>query len=167
MVHRDETHNLLEYLWRHPPSWVDLEEEERPKNNFGAPSFGKNDNGAYSNQQQIQINAKVDTETTKNAIRLAQQAREMGVSTLAELTLQAEQIDRIENNVESIHGNIEKSNRLLRGIESVPGSIANSFTKDIPNKGPAEFKDRTVRLNVLIQVTICCSWISRKKILLL
>ncbi len=42
-----------------------------------------------SGQQQQQITTKVDTESTKNALRLAAQAKEMGVSTLVELTVQA------------------------------------------------------------------------------
>lgn len=60
------------------------------------------------------------------------------------ISLILEQIDRVENNVESIHANLDKSNRLLRGIESFPGAVVNSLTKDKTGREPTEVKDRTV-----------------------
>jgi hypothetical protein len=106
----------------------------------------------------------VDTDSSKNALRLASQARDMGTATLAELTIQAgfptffllfflflEQIDRIENNVEKIHSELDKSNKLLRGIESLPGAISNAMSKD--SKGyTAEYKDRTLEIKYKEQV---------------
>lgn len=68
----------------------------------------------------------------------------MGTSTLAELTIQAEQIDRIENNVEKIHNNVDKANRLLKGIESLPGAIGNALSKDIATRKDNPVNDRTV-----------------------
>lgn len=135
-MHRDETFNLIEYLWKHPPSYIDFEEDDPP---IRQPMSAVTSHGESQLQQQ-KVQVKVDVESTRNALRLANESRNIGAATLTELTIQAgcqhsisltttEQIDRIERDVESIHANLDTSNRLLRGIESIPGALANKFTK--------------------------------------
>jgi len=179
-VHRDETFNLLEYLRKHPPIWINFDNNEdenslSPQGNtyLSEPATStdrKNEfrgdtsviNSAWNDggQKRFQISSeeqsstgslqslrvKVDTEASKNALRAANEARQVGTSTLAELTLQAEQIDRIENNVSLIHTNLDKGGRLLRGIESLPGSIANSLSKEKNGYIPAAHKDHTLEV---------------------
>jgi hypothetical protein len=96
-------------------------------------------------QQQQQQVGKVDTQTSKNLIRLAQEGRNIGAETLTELEVQAEAIDRIEYNVDNINHNLDKAERSLRGIESVSGALHNAFNKD-KSKGPGAFEkvDRKV-----------------------
>eukprot|EP01114_Cavostelium_apophysatum_P015389 TRINITY_DN4178_c0_g1_i1.p1 TRINITY_DN4178_c0_g1~~TRINITY_DN4178_c0_g1_i1.p1 ORF type:complete len:482 (+),score=140.25 TRINITY_DN4178_c0_g1_i1:93-1538(+) len=160
-VHRDEVFNLLVYLAHHPPTYIDEEEEEDLI--VKKPSFGSNNNGngydydqrssndslRSSGQQQQQVSVKVDTQTTKNALRIASQARETGTGTLVELTLQAEQLDRVETNIEGIHANLDKADRLLRGIESVGGAFANKFSKDVDGRPSGGLGgDRTLDIKV-------------------
>lgn len=166
--HRDETINLLQYLWQNPPSYIEIEEEEvlpfrsTPSNTNGSFVRGGNSTSQHDNWtrdnntdnssnsgstggQRQSVTVKVDTDSSKNALRLVSQARDMGTATLAELTIQAEQIDRIENNVEKIHSELDKSNKLLRGIESLPGAISNAMSKDTKSFN-AEYKDRSLEI---------------------
>jgi hypothetical protein len=164
-THRDETYNLIEYLWKNPVTYTELNDDFTSFSRKSVP-VSKSLNGEFSNNpvnhgenenrnyrysdnvsQQVQTTMKLDTQSTKNALRIASQARDMGTSTLTELTLQAEQLDRIENNVEQIHSNLDRSNRILRGIESFGGAISNSVTKDTTsNFVPGQFKDRTLEI---------------------
>jgi len=96
----------------------------------------------------------VDTKTSENALRLALEAREMGVDTITELELQAgtlqfpttfslrthssplwpyfaEQIDRIESDVENIHTNLDKGDRLLRFVNFPPSLPSHRLPTDL------------------------------------
>ncbi len=67
------------------------------------------------------------------------------------LILFLEQIDRIENNVEKIHSDLDKSNKILKGIESLPGAFSNAMSSK--DKGPNfEYRDRTLEIKYKEQV---------------
>lgn len=63
------------------------------------------------------------------------------------LAQQAEQLDRIEYNMDNINANLDKSERHLRGIHSIGGALKNHYTEDkTKNNTPVFVKqDRTVR----------------------
>eukprot|EP00026_Physarum_polycephalum_P012739 Phypoly_transcript_13068.p1 GENE.Phypoly_transcript_13068~~Phypoly_transcript_13068.p1 ORF type:complete len:299 (+),score=46.60 Phypoly_transcript_13068:71-967(+) len=190
-VHRDETFNLLNHLWKHPPSYIDVEENitlSAPKpspfstggnsggqgvsgNPFDSksssnPFDSKSSSNPFDNdgespgrkssnfndaatrfsgqQQQQQQQVKVDVETSRNALRIAMETRDIGAATMSELSYQAEVIDLIERDVENIHNNLDKANRLVRGIESVGGTIANAFSSEKKTGRDVQFVDRTV-----------------------
>ncbi|EGC37839.1 hypothetical protein DICPUDRAFT_149475, partial [Dictyostelium purpureum] len=140
--HRDEAFTLIHHLWKCPPliynpNSVDSELKE-----------GNLFKGQQQQQQQMnKKSSRVDTESTKMALRLAVETKETGISTLNELSYQAEVIDNIERNVENIHANLDRSDRLLKGIESFGGAISNSFNKEKPSNRP-EFEpiDRTLQV---------------------
>uniref|UniRef100_A0A6B2L835 t-SNARE coiled-coil homology domain-containing protein n=1 Tax=Arcella intermedia TaxID=1963864 RepID=A0A6B2L835_9EUKA len=73
------------------------------------------------------MTVQVNTGAARQALSLLQETEQMGAAALMELEKQAEQIDRIENSVENIHSNMDKAERLLRGIESLPAYIGNSM----------------------------------------
>ncbi|EGG17374.1 GRAM domain-containing protein [Cavenderia fasciculata] len=99
--------------------------------NIGGGAQGFNGGNNNNNNGQIQQQrTKVDTESTKQALRIAYETRETGISTMNELSYQAELIDNIERNVENIHGNLDRSDRLLKGMESWGGMISNAMGKD-------------------------------------
>lgn len=56
----------------------------------------------------------------------------------------------IERDVENIHNNLDKANRLVRGIESVGGSLANTFSSEKHTGRDVHFKDRTVCCNTTL-----------------
>eukprot|EP01097_Dermamoeba_algensis_P003008 TRINITY_DN2212_c0_g1_i1.p1 TRINITY_DN2212_c0_g1~~TRINITY_DN2212_c0_g1_i1.p1 ORF type:complete len:473 (+),score=122.95 TRINITY_DN2212_c0_g1_i1:216-1634(+) len=88
-------------------------------------------------QKQTQ-KVKVDTEASKNALKVALQIREMGTETLVKLQEQGEQIDKIEHSLENINNRLDKTDRLLVSLESLPGAIYNALTED-KTKGPTAF----------------------------
>eukprot|EP01113_Clastostelium_recurvatum_P035821 TRINITY_DN5030_c0_g1_i3.p1 TRINITY_DN5030_c0_g1~~TRINITY_DN5030_c0_g1_i3.p1 ORF type:complete len:526 (-),score=113.14 TRINITY_DN5030_c0_g1_i3:54-1580(-) len=189
LVHRDETLNLMLHLWKHPPSYVDLEDvvevpsnaAEREKaaaagsssspksqdtkdqparsstgssssssssSSLGGSTYGssRGSSGSYGSTDGVQeqtSTVKVDTTSTRNALRLAYEAREIGTATMSELSYQAEVIDLIERDVERVHANLDKSDRLLRGIESVGGGLKNALSSEKKGKD-MQYIDRTL-----------------------
>eukprot|EP01120_Amphizonella_sp_Union-15-10_P002768 TRINITY_DN13061_c0_g1_i1.p1 TRINITY_DN13061_c0_g1~~TRINITY_DN13061_c0_g1_i1.p1 ORF type:complete len:461 (-),score=88.31 TRINITY_DN13061_c0_g1_i1:33-1415(-) len=140
LVHRDEALNLINYLWNNPPSVVELP-QERISNSSRADELATGSDGTFLEQKQM---VQVDVEASKRALRLAMEARNQGADVLSELEIQAETIDRIEASVENIHHHLDTSDKLLRGIESLPAYIGNlmkSKKKPMPVQDP---KDRKI-----------------------
>ncbi|EAL73248.1 GRAM domain-containing protein [Dictyostelium discoideum AX4] len=139
--HRDEAFTLIYHLWKCPPfiynpNSVDKDLDE--KNLF---------RGA-GQQKQKQLSSRVDTQSTKLALKLATETKETGIATLNELSYQAEVIDGIEAKMDNIHANLDRSDRLLKGIESVGGALSNHFSKDTTNGPRKEFAplDRSLQV---------------------
>ncbi|KYQ96754.1 GRAM domain-containing protein [Tieghemostelium lacteum] len=133
--HRDEGFALMYHLWKNPPMIYEpakIREDEEEK----AKKQAKNRESQIYQQQQKVMSPKVDTESTKQALRYAIETKEVGISTIDELSRQAEMIDNMERNIENIHSNLDKSERLLKGIESVGGAISNALSKDKTKGGP-------------------------------
>jgi hypothetical protein len=70
----------------------------------------------------------------------------LGTSTLEDLSLQAEKLDSIENTIEGIHAKMDKSDRLLRGIESLPAYIGQSLKKQKERRVKLIKEDRSVKV---------------------
>jgi hypothetical protein len=67
----------------------------------------------------------------------------------------SETIDRIEANVESIHANLEKADKLIRGMESLPAYIGQKFRKKGAKPPPVvDPPDRTVRLSFFLSANL-------------
>jgi hypothetical protein len=121
----------------------------------------------HHHQQLLQQKAQVDTSTTKNIIKLVSESRAVGTATLTEMTLQAgnkkreevllltwggfsswvgftEQLGRVENGVDRINDQLDQADRILRGMESVGGSIKNAFSSTEKHKLSSQPIDRTV-----------------------
>jgi len=115
-------------------------------NGSGGGPLNTNSSERFSaqQQQQQQLPPAVDTQTSRNALRVAMQTREIGAATMNELSYQAEVIDIIERDVENIHNNLDKANRLVRGMESIGGSISNAFTNEKKTGRDVNFVDRTL-----------------------
>ncbi|KAL6062727.1 hypothetical protein QOT17_011171 [Balamuthia mandrillaris] len=103
---------------------------------------------SLGHQQQAQITNRnlVDTAASKRALKAALEARDLGQDTLQELSIQAEQIDRIENDIEKVHGNLDKGERLMRGIESLGGYVLNNVTNPVSSAKGTNFTDRTLHV---------------------
>ena len=59
---------------------------------------------------------------------MAQQARDIQAETLLRLQQQGHQVERMQMDMDTVHNNMRQSERKLRSIESVWGSIANKVT---------------------------------------
>jgi len=75
-------------------------------------------------------NVVVDTETSKQAVRKALQALETGNNALSNLSVQAEQLDKTQRNVEAINMQLDRSDRHLRVVEGFTGEVMNVFIRD-------------------------------------
>jgi hypothetical protein len=69
----------------------------------------------------------------------------MGVDTLEELERQRRQLDRIEHNAENIHHNLDRGERMIRGLESVGGGLKNTFTRDKTKKQFRQYDEKDHR----------------------
>jgi len=181
--HYYEALNLFYYLWKNPPSYLNitkqeltfrdqtLEDLEKPlelpppkdlewgfegeeKDNNPFKNYAPNDNNPFStpnssstnsnpfntsnsnsnynssyNSNQSQITVQVNTSAVKEALANIVSVEKMGIETIGELERQGRIIDNIEFAVENIHANMDKTGRLLRGIESLPAYIGNSLAK--------------------------------------
>eukprot|EP01103_Thecamoeba_quadrilineata_P011488 TRINITY_DN2755_c0_g1_i1.p1 TRINITY_DN2755_c0_g1~~TRINITY_DN2755_c0_g1_i1.p1 ORF type:complete len:497 (-),score=93.07 TRINITY_DN2755_c0_g1_i1:120-1610(-) len=167
---REQTLNLLKYLWKHPPSYLTDAPTEPPKNNLSSSSsndganYGANTGGyggygvagasrdfefnrggaVYESQQQQEL--VVDVDTSLKAIEIALETKDIGQSTLEELNRQAEILDNIERDVEHIHMNLDRGDRYIRSMEGVGGAIKNIFSNNKPSHNTFEKKDHTVVL---------------------
>lgn len=66
--------------------------------------------------------------SAQRSVKLAEQARDIQANTMIRLKEQGQQIDRMQGDMDSLHNNMKQSERKLRGIESVWGSVANKVT---------------------------------------
>lgn len=150
--HKEEAFTLLSYLWNNPPSYIQApatspQQQGGGSNPFGGGgrAFGGDMNGSYDQQDQQQV-VRVDTSLAKLALRTANETLSMSAATIQELQSQAEQIDRIEGNVDRINARLTETDRLLRGIESLPAYIGNKFKNNKQKPPPIiDPPDRTVR----------------------
>jgi len=66
--------------------------------------------------------------SAKRSLRLAEQTRDISAQTSVILREQGIQIEKMQMDMETIHNNMRQSERKLRSIESVWGSVANKVT---------------------------------------
>lgn len=66
--------------------------------------------------------------SAQRSLKLAEQTRDIQANTMMKLKDQGQQIDRMQNDMDTLHNNMKQSERKLRGIESVWGSVANKVT---------------------------------------
>jgi len=97
---------------------------------------------------------KVETQLSKEALRLMTETTNMGSNVLVSLQTQQEQLDRIEEGVDNIHNNLDKTKEYIKSIKSLPHYIGNSL-KNRKKRITAEPIDRTRSKN-LLNVEILC-----------
>jgi len=67
-------------------------------------------------------------QSAQRSLRMAEQTRDIQANTIMKLKDQGHQIERMQGDMDTIHNNMRQSERKLRGIESVWGSVANKVT---------------------------------------
>lgn len=120
-----ETLEVLNHIWKFPPSYLRLESEEEEEDEIGVGgggTFNPFGNGKKS------LNVNVDG--AKRAANLANEAKDKGLDILKELDTQGEQLDRIESTIDNVHANLDKGDRFIRGIGSTKGAAINLVTID-------------------------------------
>jgi len=66
--------------------------------------------------------------SAQRSLKLAEQTRDIQAQTMMKLKEQGHQIERMQNDIDTVHNNMKQSERKLRSIESVWGSFANKVT---------------------------------------
>jgi hypothetical protein len=138
-VHLDEAFQLISYVWQNPPTYVSFAQQQQQL--FESDSRKSARPGSSQVQEQIDQGPQVDVETSKRALALANEIYQTSSESLVELAQQGETLDRIESNLNNIHYNLDKSDKLLRGIESLPAYIGNSLKKKKRPPPPAPVKN--------------------------
>jgi hypothetical protein len=64
-----------------------------------------------------------------NSIRVASEATQVGSATITKLNEQKEQMIKMDENLDATNESLTRSNRVIRGMKSIGGSIANFFSK--------------------------------------
>lgn len=68
-------------------------------------------------------------ESLKNSIRTAREATQLGAHTIQTLHKQSEQMERMDAALDDANDSLSRSERILRGMKSFTGAIANVFSK--------------------------------------
>ena len=85
--------------------------------------------------QEANMEALAANASSKRCVKMAEQTREIQVQTMMKLREQGNQIERVQGGVDTINSCMKQSERKLRGIESVWGSIANKVSSSkVSNK---------------------------------
>jgi hypothetical protein len=144
-VHLDEAFQLISYVWQNPPTYVSFAQQQQQL--FDSESRKSARPGSSQVQEQIDQGTQVDVETSKRALSLANEIYQTSSDSLVELAQQGETLDRIESNLNNIHYNLDKSDKLLRGIESLPAYIGNALKKKKRPPPPAPVKnDHSIKI---------------------
>lgn len=75
-----------------------------------------------------------------NSIRVAREATQMGTETLNKLESQREQFQRMDTTLDSTADSLTRSERMIRGMKSWGGSLANAFSSNKSKKQQNTFK---------------------------
>lgn len=209
--HRDETFELVAYIWQNPPSYVTVSSDEvhaeeatvvntgRGSANvtpgaFGRGSISSMDGGVAgsrtstsqwgnssamsggsgfggtagqpSSSQQVQAQEiasgqRVDVDKAREALRLAYATRDVTADTINKLDQQGQQLQRIEGHLDNISLNLDKSDRLINGMESVFSYIGNKWRKGTAVSPPpvVDYGNRALRIEKIeppLDIEILC-----------
>eukprot|EP01127_Copromyxa_protea_P002557 TRINITY_DN1245_c0_g1_i2.p1 TRINITY_DN1245_c0_g1~~TRINITY_DN1245_c0_g1_i2.p1 ORF type:complete len:455 (-),score=67.76 TRINITY_DN1245_c0_g1_i2:108-1472(-) len=115
------------------PSFSPSDPSPSTSSNFGADSiFGRREV------------VNVDVSAAREARKLAVEAEEGANNLLVTLAEQAEQIDRIEGSLDRVHFKMDKAERLLRDIESLPAYIGSAIYTKANKRQIHEPRDRKI-----------------------
>lgn len=82
-----------------------------------------------SKRQQILQIGQESSDRTKNMVRAVEESKMMGRETLTELDRQTESLKRIDGNLDQIDETMDYTDRTIKGMESIWGSIGNFFSR--------------------------------------
>lgn len=102
------------------------------------PSFNPNDpkltqGGAAQQQYYAQLAKGLDTSATQQALQSSRNCEEIGMATLEELGRQADGLDRINRNVETVHLQLDRGDRQIKAI-GITGAAKNLARGDTAHK---------------------------------
>lgn len=167
---REEAYSILLHLWQNVPSYTIVPEDDlNPK----SPRVTVND-GSMFDISLTEQRGKVDVDSARNGLRKLHQAKDMGLATLDELDRQREVVHGMHQRLEDMDVDLARNERHIRGIESIPGAIANKIVKDKSMKNRKEIvfearehkieaaKKSDKEVEILYKFNndkVCCRWL--------
>ena len=101
-----------------------------PGNPFGPSSSTSAVNGQMQAQAMAQQEARVDVEKAREALRLAYSTRDVTADTINKIEQQGQQLVRMEAHLDNMSSNLDQSEHLIKGMESVFYYIGNKMKKN-------------------------------------
>eukprot|EP01127_Copromyxa_protea_P003062 TRINITY_DN12936_c0_g1_i1.p1 TRINITY_DN12936_c0_g1~~TRINITY_DN12936_c0_g1_i1.p1 ORF type:complete len:464 (-),score=81.25 TRINITY_DN12936_c0_g1_i1:40-1431(-) len=133
-----EAYELMMYLWQNPPSYVDMEAITRHEQQLAQQA-------AHSSQAQIQ-RPQVNTALADSLLSLALDTDMTQNSVMDTVARQGEQIDRIGQTLDTIDGKLQRTEHLLKGIESYRYYMFGRQKKKNNDKRQKALESRTMSL---------------------
>lgn len=143
-MHRLETFQLLLYLWKNTPQSINKEELDIL---FTIPEFVNGENEQKYDVGKEEDSLTLNTDLSKKTLQLAIEIQQKTMDTMVKLNEQGEQIARIENKVDNINTNLDKTEKLIRGMESTLSYIGGKFGR---NKDPPPvfaYKNKSLKVD--------------------
>eukprot|EP01108_Squamamoeba_japonica_P003243 TRINITY_DN2658_c0_g3_i1.p1 TRINITY_DN2658_c0_g3~~TRINITY_DN2658_c0_g3_i1.p1 ORF type:complete len:494 (-),score=139.58 TRINITY_DN2658_c0_g3_i1:17-1498(-) len=155
-VHREEAFELLNYLWKHVPIYVDVPElaaHAHPERSTSADSSASSStslarhsrlttsapqqstvatssatgSARHQEQQQQQLqHVQVDTQRTKRILRTLDETEKVGAATAVQLAEQGEQLRSADAGLDRIEADLRHGDHILKGM-SLGGALRNQF----------------------------------------
>ena len=95
---------------------------------WGAHAASSESDDLVTTQRRTEHHKQQVKDTERRILRTVEETRQIGASTLAQLHVQHEQLDRVASATGQIDANLATSDRLLRGMESWRGAFVNTVT---------------------------------------
>lgn len=95
---------------------------------WGAHAASSESQDLASTQRQAEHHTQQVKETERRILQKVEETRQIGASTLTQLHMQHEQLDRVATAQQEIGGNLATTDRLLRGMESWRGAFVNTVS---------------------------------------
>lgn len=116
-------------------------------NPFGQSSSSSAINGDLQAQAMAQQEARVDVEKAREALRIAYSTREITTDTVNRLEQQGQQLHRMEAHLDNMSSNLDQSEHLIKGMESVFYYIGNKMKKSGQNAPPVfDYGNRAMKV---------------------
>lgn len=135
--HAFEAYNIMQYLRYNSVCFVPLDDARSSGAHVGGGGLGELGQALSGREAPgiswgglTSVAPTVDVQASQEAVRHMIASREMGLSTLDELRQQRETLDRMEHTTANIHANLDKSQRVVRGLSSFGGGLRNLLSRD-------------------------------------
>ena len=122
------------YHWGAPSSKAPMvvggapNSDASPFGAWGAHAASSESQDLASTQRRTEHHTQQVKETERRILQQVEETRQIGASTLTQLHMQHEQLDRVATAQQEIDGNLATTDRLLRGMESWRGAFVNTVT---------------------------------------
>ena len=122
------------YHWGAPSSKAPMvvgggpNSDASPFGAWGAHAASSESQDLAGMQQRTEQHVQQVKETERRILQKVEETRQIGASTLTQLHMQHEQLDRVATAQHEIDGNLATTDRLLRGMESWRGAFVNTVS---------------------------------------